>query len=69
MQFKDVVGQNIIKNKLLNERSSGRTPHAQMFVGPKGSGGMALALAYAQFVNCENPLENGKISSFLHLRC
>ena len=58
MQFKDVVGQNIIKNKLLNERSSGRTPHAQMFVGPKGSGGMALALAYAQFVNCENPLEN-----------
>ena len=58
MQFKDVVGQHIIQEKLINERNSGRIPHAQLFIGPKGSGGMSLALAYAQFVNCENPLED-----------
>jgi DNA polymerase-3 subunit delta' len=28
--------------------------HAQLFLGPEGAGGLALALAYAQYVNCEN---------------
>lgn len=58
MQFKDIVGQDIIKDKLLNEYKNGRIPHAQMFIGPKGCGNLPLALAYAQFINCENQQEN-----------
>lgn len=58
MRFSAIIGQESIKNKLVNESRSGRIPHAQMFIGPEGSGNLALALAYAQFVNCENPSEN-----------
>lgn len=36
---------------------SGRMPHAQLFLGPKGCGKLALALASAQYLLCENPQE------------
>lgn len=32
-----------------------RISHAQLFLGPEGSGSLALALAYAQFISCQNP--------------
>ncbi len=32
----------------------GRIPHAQLFYGPEGSGNLAIALAYAQFLNCRD---------------
>lgn len=31
-----------------------RISHAQLFLGPEGSGKLALAVAYAQFINCRN---------------
>src|SRR5262249_37298325 len=33
---------------------AGRVPHAMMLVGPEGNGGLALALALAQYIQCEN---------------
>jgi DNA polymerase-3 subunit delta' len=30
--------------------------HAQLFAGPEGCGSLAIALAYAQFVSCEERL-------------
>lgn len=33
---------------------AGRIPHAQLFVGPEGSGLLPMALAYAQYVICNN---------------
>jgi len=57
MQFSDVVGQEPLKNKLLSNLKSGKISHAQLFLGQSGYGGLPLALAYAQYVNCANPGE------------
>ncbi|MBN3034329.1 MAG: DNA polymerase III subunit delta [Bacteroidales bacterium] len=52
MKFSDVVGQKQVKERLLNTIRSGRVPHAQLFTGPEGSGKLATALAYGQYLNC-----------------
>jgi DNA polymerase-3 subunit delta' len=57
MQFKDVTGQQEIKTKLTGMVSSGKVPHAMMLLGPEGNGNLALALALAQYVQCENRQE------------
>ncbi len=57
MQFKDVIGQEEVKGKLRAAVQEGRIPHAQLFAGAPGSGNLALALAYAQYINCPNHTE------------
>lgn len=57
MQFKEVLGQNKLKKHLIDTFSAGRTAHAQIFLGAEGTGQLALALAYAQYLQCENPGE------------
>lgn len=57
MQFKEVIGQKGIKNKLRSMVQRGRIPHAMMFLGPEGNGSLAMALALAQYVQCENRTE------------
>lgn len=57
MLFKQIIGQDFIKSKLLSVAKSGRVSHTQLFVGPEGSGNLALAVAFAQYVNCKNPGE------------
>ncbi|MBB6108567.1 DNA polymerase-3 subunit delta' [Mucilaginibacter lappiensis] len=54
MQFKDIVGQEAVKQRLVNTVNENRVSHAQLFLGPEGSGSLALAVAYAQFLSCEN---------------
>lgn len=54
MQFKEIVGHQSIKNHLISSVKNNRVSHAQLFLGPEGSGSLALALAYAQYINCEN---------------
>ncbi|MEX8549284.1 MAG: ATP-binding protein [Mucilaginibacter sp.] len=54
MQFKEIVGQETIKQKLLTTVKENRVSHAQLFLGPEGSGSLALAVAYAQYISCEN---------------
>lgn len=57
MYFKDVIGQEEIKKKLIQTVIDGRISHAQLFAGPEGSGNLALALAYAQFISCTDKHE------------
>jgi len=52
MFFKDVIGQDHIKNHLKSTTEKGRIPHAQIFVGKEGSGTLAMAIAYAQYLLC-----------------
>ena len=54
MQFNQIVGQEHIKSHLVQSATSGRIPHAQLFVGPEGSGVLITAIAYAQYVLCNN---------------
>ncbi len=54
MLFKDIIGQDNIKYHLTNTVTNGRIPHAQLFVGPEGSGALATAIAYAQYILCKN---------------
>ena len=52
MQFGEIIGQEAIKEQLIQSVSENRVSHAQLFLGPEGSGNFALALAYAQFISC-----------------
>jgi len=54
MQFKQIIGQGNIKKRLINSVYTNRVSHAQLFFGPEGCGKLSLAIAYAQFINCEN---------------
>ncbi|MCY7409096.1 MAG: hypothetical protein LH473_02395 [Chitinophagales bacterium] len=66
MFFNNIIGQSVVKEKLMLSVQHNRVSHAQLFLGPEGNGSLALALAYAQFINCEKKLENdscGKCSS------
>lgn len=54
MFFKDVVGQERIKERLIRSVKEERISHAQMFTGPEGTGKLALAIAFAQYVSCRN---------------
>lgn len=54
MLFKEVIGQQGVKAKLTGMAASGKIPHAMMLLGPEGSGGLALALALAQYIQCED---------------
>jgi DNA polymerase-3 subunit delta' len=54
MNFSLIPGQQEIKIKLLRSVKEERVSHAQLFAGPEGCGSMALALAYARYISCEN---------------
>jgi DNA polymerase III subunit delta' len=57
MNFSQIPGQKEIKIKLLRSVKEERVSHAQLFAGPEGCGSMALALAYARYISCENRSE------------
>ena len=54
MLFKEIIGNNSVKKQLIEAVRNNRISHAQLFSGKSGSAKLALALAYAQFLNCEN---------------
>ena len=57
MQFKDVIGQTAVKQRLIQSVRENHVSHAQLFLGPAGSGKLPLALAYAQYILCPNRTE------------
>lgn len=54
MNFSQIPGQTEVITKLLRSVSEERVSHAQLFTGPEGCGSLALALAYARYISCEN---------------
>jgi DNA polymerase-3 subunit delta' len=61
MLFKNIIGQHEIKERLKQTVRENRVSHAQLFFGGEGRGKLALAIAYAQFINCrdKNRFTNG----------
>jgi DNA polymerase-3 subunit delta' len=54
MNFSSIPGQKETVKKLLRSVQDERVSHAQLFTGPEGCGSLALALAYAKYIHCEN---------------
>lgn len=54
MLFSDIVGQEKVKERLIQLVRENRVPHANLFVGPPGAGKLPLAVAFAQYIMCEN---------------
>lgn len=52
MQFSRIPGQHSLKRRLIQTVKENRVSHAQLFYGPEGSGKLAMAVAYAQYINC-----------------
>ena len=52
MYFKDIIGQEEIKERLRQSAHTGVVPHAQLFTEQGGAGAFPLALAYARYLNC-----------------
>jgi len=63
MRFSEIHGQEAIKKNLIQTVIDQRVSHAQLFFGPEASEKLALAIAYAQFINCtsriHSPLPTG----------
>ncbi len=61
MQFSQVIGQQDIKAQLTHMIQQNRLSHALLFLGKEGSGGLPMALAFAQYITCENnPLQSSR---------
>lgn len=58
MFFKDVIGQESAKQRLIQEVREQRIPHALLFCGNEGVGKLPLTIAYARYINCQNQGEN-----------
>lgn len=58
MLFKDIPGQEKIKSRLLKAVNEQRVSHTQLFLGAEGTNKLAMAIAYAQYVNCQNRTEH-----------
>ncbi len=56
MQFKEIIGQEHIKEQLIQTVVENRVSHAQLFLSHEGSGALPLAIAYAQYLNCQEKL-------------
>lgn len=54
MQFKDIIGHQKVKTRLINSVKDDRISHAQLFLGPEGCGNLPMAIAYAQYISCLN---------------
>jgi DNA polymerase III subunit delta' len=52
--FKEIIGHHDTKRTLIRSVQNNHVAHAQLFDGPAGGAGLALALAFATFVNCED---------------
>lgn len=57
MLFSEIIGQQEIKKRFIRTVTEQRIPHAQLLRGPEGVGKLGLAIAYAQYICCENRTE------------
>ena len=55
MRFTDIPGIEETKVQLIQAARNGKNAHAQLFAGKPGAPNLEMALAYATYLNCENP--------------
>ena len=52
MRFSEIIGLHDTKHTLIQSVKGNHIAHAQLFLGKAGYGHLALALAYATYINC-----------------
>lgn len=57
MRFSAVIGQEELKQHLIDEVNNDKISHAQLFLGKSGYGGLPLALSFVQYLFCTNKEE------------
>lgn len=57
MTYKNIIGQSKAKHILRGMADSDRMPHALLLLAPQGAGGLPLALAHAQYIQCSNRMD------------
>jgi DNA polymerase III subunit delta' len=55
MLFKEVIGQDAVKQQLVEMVQHNRLSHALLFLGKEGSGALSLAMAFAQYISLLPP--------------
>lgn len=55
MYFRQIIGQEEAKRRLIHEANEGRIAHARLFGGSEGVGKLPLAIAYARYLLCQHP--------------
>ncbi|GAB4333367.1 MAG: hypothetical protein OHK0038_09410 [Flammeovirgaceae bacterium] len=58
MKFSEIIGLDETKQMLIQAIRQGHIAHAQLFIGNEGSANLAIALAYATYLNCTQKLDN-----------
>ena len=58
MLFADIPYNDKLKKTLIDSVKNNHIAHAQLFAGADGSAKLSLALAYIQYINCEDKQEN-----------
>ena len=75
MFFRDIIGQDEIKQRFIQAVQTEQIPHAQLLSGKEGTGKFALAFALSRYLNCTGRLENDacgvcpscvKMNKFIH---
>jgi DNA polymerase-3 subunit delta' len=54
VRFNEIKGQEQTKNYLRQLVENDRMPHAFLFTGPNGNGKLAMALAFASYIQCRD---------------
>lgn len=66
--FEEVFGQEHIVRTLQNQVKSGRTSHAYLFTGSRGTGKTSIAKIFARAVNCQHPVEGSACGTCDHCK-
>jgi len=62
MQFENVIGQVAVKKHLVDLVQQNRLGHALLFLEKEGSGALAMALAFSQYITCVSAKNESAVS-------